>query len=329
MPHTIQCFECGVVLNLPDQAAGRRLKCPRCGARFLVGADGSTKPAAAPAGDAKAGSHGPDTTFELTRKQSSADMPVLPTAAGDLRETFDLDSMTGAATSPAKPKSPAGGREADALALFEDKPSRSRKKTGAEARSQARRCPTCGGVVAVGMSICNVCGLDLESGMRVGLDDDLAPPPVARDPGLPILMTVLGGVCLALSVALGVVALLYWQRGNQGVQYFIPIAGFGVYAAVQFIRVKSVKLLLLALTLGALIDVSGLIVMPIVNANVDTTVVQRSEASDDPDAALEIIRPVSERLDTQRIWLGTSLLAVYALTSVYLLSPTVQRQFKR
>lgn len=330
MARTIQCSECGVVLNLPDQAAGRRLKCPRCGARFLVGTDGTTT-TAAPSPSSSPEVPGPDSTFVLTRKPSSNELPVLPTAPGDLRETFDLESMTGSAGKPSKSKpAPAGGRpEADALALFDERTSRPRKKTGAEARGSARRCPTCGGFVPVGMSICQTCGLDLETGLRVGLEDDLAPPPSVRSEGLPILMTVVGGLTLALSVVLGIVALLYWQRGQAGLQYFIPIAGFGVYAAVQFMRGKSVKLLLLALTLGAMIDVAGLIALPIYNANFDTTVVRRDEASDDPDAELDIIRPVSERLDTQRIWSGTALLGLYAATSIYLLSPGVQKQFKR
>ena len=31
MPRTTQCDHCGVILNLPDSAAGKRLKCPKCG----------------------------------------------------------------------------------------------------------------------------------------------------------------------------------------------------------------------------------------------------------------------------------------------------------
>jgi predicted RNA-binding Zn-ribbon protein involved in translation (DUF1610 family) len=317
------------VLNLPEQAAGRRLKCPRCGAKFVVPTDGA---APQPAGPETGTKKGPDTTFELTRKQSSLEFPVMPTASGDLRETFDLESMTGAAP-PAEPAPRApgsGGREAaDALALFEEKPTKPRRKTGAEARATARRCPNCGGVVSVGMSICKSCGLDLESGTRVDLADDLAPPPAPRSEGFPIAMTILGGLSFALSVALAVAALVVWRQGLSGAQYFIPVAAFGGYAAVQFLRGKSVKMLLAALTIGAVIDVAALVGVPIYNANAEATVVPRKEASDDPDAATEIIRPVSERLDMQRIKLGLALLTLYAATSVYLLSPTVQKHFRK
>src|SRR2546429_591121 len=66
----------------------------------------------------------------------------------------------------------------DALALFQDSPKAAPRRLGAaEARAQARRCPTCGGVVPAGMSLCQTCGLDLETKTRVSLDDDLAPPP--------------------------------------------------------------------------------------------------------------------------------------------------------
>jgi DNA-directed RNA polymerase subunit RPC12/RpoP len=330
MARSIQCIECGAVLNLPDQAAGRRLKCPRCGAKFVVPTDGA---APQPAGPDSGTKKGPDTTFVLTRKQSSIDLPVMPTAPGDLRDTFDLESMTGAAPPSAEPVPLApgsGGREAaDALALFEEKPTRPRRKSGAEARATARRCPTCGGVVSVGMSICNSCGLDLDTGTRVDLADDLAPPPAPRDEGLPIPMTILGGLSFALSVALAVAALIVWQKGLSGAEYFIPVAAFGGYAAVQFLRGKSVRMLMAALTIGAVIDVAALVAVPIYEANADTKVFQRKEPSDDPDAAPEIIQSPYERLDVQRIKLGIALLALYAATSVYLLSPTVQKHFRK
>ncbi len=37
MPQTTQCKSCGIVLNLPDRVpAGKRLRCPKCGLRFVV-----------------------------------------------------------------------------------------------------------------------------------------------------------------------------------------------------------------------------------------------------------------------------------------------------
>ena len=37
MPRTIQCKSCGIILNIPDNvSAGKRLRCPKCGLRFVV-----------------------------------------------------------------------------------------------------------------------------------------------------------------------------------------------------------------------------------------------------------------------------------------------------
>lgn len=338
MSRSIHCLHCGVSLTLPPEAEGRRVKCPKCGGRFQVGGLGDAPKPAAPG--AQVPDH-PDSTFELPRKSSSGDLPVvpdrpssgdlpfLPVAEGDLRETFELPMMTeGSVAAPSK--SPAAGRStADATALFDDKPVAPRRKTGAEARATARRCPTCGGVVPVGMSVCKTCGLDLESGTRVDLMDDLSPPPAPRNTSLPIAMTIVGGLSLAASVMMGAFASFRWLNGTAGAQYFIPVAAFGIYAAVQFLRARSIKLLLVALTLGAVIDLVALIALPIANAQAETQVVQRTTATDDPDAADELIRPLAERLDTNQITTGIALLVLYALVCVYLLSPQVQKQFRK
>ena len=89
MAGNIQCLHCGVVLNLPDQAAGRRMRCPRCGGKFVVGKAGKAE--VIPTADATGANKGPDTTFELTEK-STVELPVMPTAAGDLRDTFDFST---------------------------------------------------------------------------------------------------------------------------------------------------------------------------------------------------------------------------------------------
>src|SRR4051812_38484747 len=61
MARTIHCLHCGVSLTLPDQAEGRRVRCPKCGGRFQVAGlrdapapplPGSTEP-------------NPNSTFEL------------------------------------------------------------------------------------------------------------------------------------------------------------------------------------------------------------------------------------------------------------------------
>jgi hypothetical protein len=181
----------------------------------------------------------------------------------------------------------------------------------------------------MGMSLCNTCGLDLDTGTRVDLEDDLAPTAPLRGPSMPIPMVVVGGLCLAGSVALAIVACVSWFGGQAGVQYFIPVAAFGGFAAVEFLRGKSVKLLLAALTLGAAIDLVGLIGLPIYNANSEATVVQTTDAIDDPEGIGERLLSINERLDTNKISLGITLLFLYAVVSIYLLSPQVNRYFKK
>lgn len=332
MPLTIQCEKCGVVLNLPDDAGGRRLKCPKCGAKFYAG--GAPAPRE-PAREAPRNTQvrGPDSTFELSREGGGNDLPSMPNAPGDLRETFGLPLMTDAAgpgdASPGS-RAPTGQpKTADATLLFEDSLVKPRRKTGGDARAKSRRCPTCGGVVPIGMSLCQTCGTDLETGARVDLLSDLAPQPIRRVESLPIALTVVGGICASLSGALALAALVGWLNGQAGLQYFIPIALFGVHASVQLLRRRSTKLLLIALTLGALIDFAGLIALPIYDAQARTAMIARTEGFEDPDVEIEYIKPLAERIDQQRITSGIAVLLAYAVISIYLLSPSVQRQFRK
>src|SRR5262249_3482815 len=151
MTLTTQCpnSNCRVVLNLPESAAGRRLKCPKCGTKFHAGTPATRPPSSAP-GVADAGQSS-STIGAPVRDPNDLDLPV---AAGDLRETFDLPLLMDDA-----PKAP-GPRHstADAVALFQDDAPARRRPTGAEARAKSRRC-SCGGVVPPGMSLCARCGL--------------------------------------------------------------------------------------------------------------------------------------------------------------------------
>ncbi len=330
MPRTIACIHCGATLNLPEGAEGRRLKCPKCGEKFKVESAGpQVKPAPLNFQDPQEGN--PDSTLLLTKKPSTGDLdlPNMPTAAGNLRETFDLPMMTEADT-PKKSKSavPPTGADADALALFQDSPQPRRKKTGAEARANARRCPTCNSVVPAGMSLCQSCGLDLDTGTRVDLTDDLTPP-LPPQPAMPIPMAVVGGLCLTIAIALSAFAVVKWQEGVEGGIYFIPIALFGVWAAVQFLRGKTAKLLLVALTLGALVDIAFLVAFPIYKANFEETkTIERRTTTDDPESDEVQIKPLAERLDTGPVFRGLGILVLYAGVSVYLMSPQVHRQMK-
>ena len=121
---------------------------------------------------------------------------------------------------------------------------------------------------------------------------------------------------------------LLWLRGYEGFQYFVPICLFGVFAAVQFLRQQTVKLLLMALTFGVAIDIVALIAMPIFRANVDTAEAVRTVAAGEPDKADLVIPSVVEKLDTQSLTVGISLIVVYAGVAIYLLSPPVRRHFR-
>lgn len=324
MPRTIQCNQCGIILNLPENSSGKRLKCPKCGTKFLVGPDSSQYPSSAPSGvDASAAS-------SMTNLPGGGHGDLsLPTASGDLRDTFDLPMMTEAANGAAGvAKSQA---TADALMLFDEKKPAPRRKLAAEARAQARRCPTCGGVVPIGMSICSSCGLDLESGTRVQLDDDLMPEAPRRIQGPPIAVTVIALVSLLGSLILGAYAAVqYFVQGVEGCQYFIPLCLFGGFAAVQLLRGRTAKLLIVALTLGAMIDVVALIAMPIFIANQEAKVVAVApNPADEMDAANIAIEPITERLDSQKLGLGIAILLLYAAVSAYLASPSARSNSER
>jgi hypothetical protein len=341
MPRTILCSHCGISLNLPpDLRPGKRVKCPKCGTKFQVD-EADLRPASKGPGliDASA-----STTIDLRRSSSLDDLPI-PVAAGDLRETFDLPLMTEAA-SPV-PGSPAGSGPkdvSDAEALFQDDPAPRRRVSAAEARSRARRCSSCHGVVPAGMSICIACGTDQETGLRVGLDDDLAPPPPPPPSGAPLHVAVVGGICALSGVILTILSLAFSAAEESSVEkygwYCLAIVSvFGAYAAVEFIRGKSVKLLLVALTLGAFIDLAAMIALPIINANLDTGPVMLNAAShqnpatgsdgEDLDDAGIAIPSVVDRINFDRIRLGLIFLGVYAALSVYLMSPAVKRYFSR
>jgi predicted nucleic acid-binding Zn-ribbon protein len=239
MPHTTKCTQCGIQLNIPEGAAGRRLKCPKCGTRFLPDA---------PNPNAASSSMRPgipdaslDSKYEVSPLRSRPDPPAssgdprkgghgqadMPTASGDLRDTFDLPLLVD--DEPAAPRSRQVG---DAAALFQEKPGATRRQSAAEARARARRCPTCGGVVPAGMSLCNSCGLNLETGLRIDLDEDLAPAPLIRSAGTPLGVSIIGGLVFLGSVILTLVSLIQASRAEEGTGFLLLtlVFGFGIYA---------------------------------------------------------------------------------------------------
>ncbi len=236
MPRTIQCPQCGVVLNVPEAAAGRRLKCPKCATKFA--ADGGPPPPRP--SSSTLNTHGMASSVTLPAAPlSELDLPVAP---GSLREQFDLP-LLGEDPPASRPAA-----EADPMALLRDDPPSRRKPMAAEARSQARRCPTCGGVVPRGMSLCSTCGLDLESGRRIDLTEELdAMPAPLRRSAPPIGAWIVGGLSIFASVLFSIISLIQWQKGETGYLFLLVVCLFGIYASVQFLRGKSLKLLVIAL----------------------------------------------------------------------------------
>lgn len=327
MPRTTQCQNCGIILNLPANiAAGKRLKCPKCGNKFALSVeDASAESTLAGPADADWQSR-----LEMdVRRPTPEDLP-LGLADKDLRETFELPLMSGRdiERSSAAPDAPIS----DAASLLED-PIPKRKMTAAEARSRARRCAECGGIVPQGMLTCISCGLDQETGQKVGLDDDLIPPPPPRPTGPPLHVSIVGGLCGTAGLILFLLSLIKSVGGPEGWQKYgwlclALVSGFGIFACVQFIRGKSVKLLMLALTLGVVIDVLALVAMPLILANFgDTQDIITNVKPEDPDSSDIAIKPYEDRIDIQSIKYGITFIVIYAFMSVYLMLTPVKKYF--
>jgi hypothetical protein len=326
MPQTTQCNFCGIILNLPPSVkAGKRMKCPRCGSRFTISQSEASSASTFPGlADAT-----PMSAYEMPKRPANLDDLPVPTAEGDLRETFDLPLVSGREAERGEVAS--DPRAADAAALFQDSGPAKRRQSGAEARARARRCVQCNGFVPQGMSICSACGTDQETGMRVGLEDDLAPPPPSGPDGPPFHVTMIGGLSLAGCVVMVVVGIFQSTRvdsvlENAGWLSLAIVCALGIYASIQFLRAKSAKLLILALTLGAALDVIALIGVPIIQTNFDDQDrIVHEVRPDDPDVSDVRITPIEDRLNFRRIALGVTLILVYTVFSLYLISPPVRK----
>jgi hypothetical protein len=332
MPRTIQCQSCRITLNIPDNvSAGKRLRCPKCGLRFVVTvADASSESTLAAPLDADPMFSG----FDIERPRTPPDDLPLLTSGGDLRDTFDLPLMS--ARDAERAGASARPETSDAAALFEDRAGPKRRVTAADARARARRCSNCGGVVPQGMSICVTCGVDQETGLRVGLEDDLVPPPPPRPSGPPLHVSIIGGLLGVAGLTLMILSLVKSVGGPGGWQNYgwlclAIVSGFSIYATVQFIRLKSAKLIMIALTLGVVIDIMALIAMPLIEASwADIQpVALTSPQTDDPDDARLRIPSFEERLDLRTMTFGVVFLVVYAMLALYLMSPAVKKPLHR
>ncbi len=112
------------------------------------------------------------------------------------------------------------------------------------------------------------------------------------------------------------------------------VSAFGIYGAVQFFIGRSVKYLMLALTLGVFVDAMSLIALPIYQATFadQEAVVTKVNKKDNPDSLddedMQII-PITERLKMDKIKGGLIVILLYVLLSIYLMSPPVKRYFIR
>jgi hypothetical protein len=358
MTRTIYCPQCGVVLNVPDSAAGRKLRCPKCATKFSapsagpgdsVVADPSPASSIVPTKNKKrpdsSGNFGLPThrgssgSIELpTTRHGSGDFD-LPTSPLPLRDTFDLpllgeDTPKKAKSSPSHSKVPPA---ADALALFQDEPKSNRKVTGAEARSKARRCPSCGGVVGIGMSLCNTCGLDLDTGQRIApldvFDDDLPEAPRLETPSMGVLFV--GGLSFMTNLLLSVATVVASAKGGgTGMLFLLVVWLFGIYASVQFLRRKAIRPLFLAHGLGVGIGLVYLMVLPIWDITFGTDVVDNVPVIAAPpvnpdDPAVPVVRNLADQLDFNRIMWGIAVLLSYAALSVYMNTPSMKREFTK
>ncbi len=328
MPRTIECTQCHAVLNLPVSiTAGKKLKCPRCGLKFRVtDRDASSESTAPGVADAAASS-----TFELDKRRRDLDDLPMPLSDGDLRETFNLPLMSSRDLETSQMAS--SGREtSDAAALFDDPvPAHRRKKTAGDARRTARRCSHCGGLVPQGMSLCTACGTDQETGRRVGFDDDLAPPPPPPAPGPPLHILFVGGLCTAGAATLAILSVVgsthtTSQLEKLGWLLLALVGVFSVYGAIELIRGKTARLLLVAVALGSVVDVMALIALPIIQAAFDEpehiVVPVKTNDQDLEDVA---IRPLEDRIDFKRITAGVAMLAACAGVVLYVFSPPVKK----
>ncbi|MEO6810523.1 MAG: hypothetical protein ABI353_15515 [Isosphaeraceae bacterium] len=317
MAITTKCPNCQTVLNLPPEAGGKRLKCPKCSQKFQAGTPESRAPSSAP-GVAEAR---PASTVLLPPVRGHSDLD-LPVSSGDLRDTFDLPMLAeDAPQGSARPS-----QTADAKALFQDDAPVRRRPTGAEARARPRRC-SCGSVVPAGMSLCNHCGLNLETGQRVNMEemlDDVAPPP-PRSAGSPVGIILIGTLALLSSLLLAGLAFVTLE--GIGRWALTAVCLFGVYASVLFLQGKSARPLLAALMLGGAINIMVLIGLPVYEGmtKIETPdAVLTTEAGD----AVPIL-PYDQRVDTRRITWGIVILLIDGAAFVYLSTTGIRRHFDR
>lgn len=335
-------LECRTVLNLPDGAEGKKLKCPRCGTKFRPGEPGTGDRPSAPAMDtAREASTTSAQAVPVHRqppRREDDDLPIV--GDGSLRERFDPRLLEDD-EAPKRPPAPSGGsyEVADAAGLLDDDEPTPRHRRGAPARSESRRC-SCGGVVPAGMSLCPRCGLDLDTGARdesIDLIDTDEPSPMPRREETPFGILLVGAMAALVSAVLALASVyLYFTRAGADYRWgYLPLAavgGYGVYAAFRLIAGKSARPLLAALMLGAVIDLIALVILPLAVPEAPAVIVEPEgptggarQSASDADLYVPVIVPMTERINWQQVNAGLAILAVAGLLAAYLNSKGVRR----
>jgi len=133
MPLRVTC-QCGVALNVPDSAAGKGVKCPKCQRVIAVGTGASATPSA------------PSESKPAPAKANPAKAGAAPSAS---------PKTPAVASGGAKPS--AGGQ--DAMSKLLD-------SAGLKKR-EGIFCPSCDRSLAPGTAICVGCGYSLEAGSKI------------------------------------------------------------------------------------------------------------------------------------------------------------------
>ena len=230
---------------------------------------------------------------------------------------------------------------ADAASLMrDDPPADHRKKAVAEAKREARRCPSCGSVVLSGMSLCERCGLDLDTGQRIEMMEDAldeAPPPMAV-PGPPATVLVIGVVAMVAGLALTALSLV--QLEGWGRLLLVPVCLFGAFAGLMFLRGKALRLMVVALMLGGGVDLVALIILPIVVAD-EQEVPHGGVISDPNDGPIAItnagpeapegpnLKPLTERIDATKIAVGIAIFLMIGVMLILIATPGVRHYFEK
>ena len=331
MPRTIQCQRCGVVLNLPAHVAGgQATEVPEMRDSVRgVGSDASSMSTVPGLTDAAL------TSFDLDKRPPSPDdLPIADVRRRLARHVrLAADERTRRRARPggfAAPRPPT--RRPSSRITGPSK----RRLAAAEARARARRCVHCGSGVPQGMSICPTCGTDQETGMRVGLEDDLAPPPPPRPQGPPLHIAIIGGLCGTAGIILMLAGAIKSTQGQSSARK-LCVARSGPGLRLRHLRLRSVDQGQVRQGAHARADArcrrSTCSAWSLFRSSSPCSKTRNRSSTDvkpkDLDESGVEIKPFEERINTQRIELGVVVIVIYAVLSLYLMSPPVKKYIFR